>query len=42
MIPLAIMLLMAGYVLLYVGFKGDGAGGYNPATYVTKAFGGLA
>lgn len=37
MIPLAIMLAVAGYLLLWTAFKGKEYD-YNPATYLAAAF----
>lgn len=35
MIPFAILLLVAGFVLVWTGFRGDGSGGFNPAALVS-------
>lgn len=39
MIPFAIIILVAGFVLLWTGFRGDGSGGFNPAALVSGSLG---
>lgn len=38
MIPLALSLILFGYVLIDTGIRGDGEGGHNPVATVVGAF----